>query len=81
MITSYYSEFVSRQQVETSNEEFDCFAYETTDGKYYLAYQSKSDNNAYITDEPVLKDKLNFIGDKQVFVRPVTLKTHSEIVN
>lgn len=80
MVEAHYSEFVARQQVETFDEGFDCFAYETKDGEYYLVYQSKTENNAYMADEPTEKDKIKFIGEKQIFVQPFSLITHSNIV-
>lgn len=80
MIEAIYSTFVARTQVKTTADDYDCYAYETKDGKYYLAYHNKSDNDAYLANEPIEKDKIEFIGEKQIFVHPFMMITDSKIV-
>lgn len=80
MIEAIYSTFVARTQVKTTADDEDCYAYETKDGKYYLMYHSKSNDYAYLADEPIEKDKIEFIGEKQVFVHPFMMITDSKTV-
>lgn len=82
MIKTYYSKIVSRQQVKSSDNEFNCYAYETANGEYYLMYHLKScENKAYISDEPIEKDKIEFIGQKEIFETPFMMLTRSEIIH
>ncbi len=81
MIKTHWAIIVSRQQVKSSFDESDCYAYETDEGEYYLGYHDKTDEHTvYMTDEPVEKDKLEFIGEKEIPIISQKIITKSEII-
>ena len=80
MIETTYKTFVARIPVASKSNEFDCYAYETNDKEYYLGYHSKSIDGAYLADEPVLYEKLQIIGEKQIFIESFSMITGSKVV-
>ena len=83
MIVSEYKEFIGMQEVNSKDEEFNCWAYITKDKEYYLAYQPKQkEDGMYIANEPIEKDKIDFKknGEKRLFTNPVMIQVGSRIV-
>ena len=72
--------FVSMQQVRTSSEDFNCWAFRTEDGKYHLGLIELDGSIGWLCNEPTPKEDIQFKidGEIRLFSRPWNMEVYDD---